>query len=370
MRHSSAVKPTSLPRAKNWKRFLYIGGVPQKQILFFTKNLSIMLQSGSTLPEALAVIKNQVKGRLQFIINDVYQSINTGQKLSEALKKHPKAFSDIYTNMIAIGEESGKLDQNLEHLGQQLAKNYELKKKVIGALIYPGIVCAGGIALSLGIALFVLPNVAKLFQNFKVELPLPTRLLIFVANFFQAHGLIAVLLILGGTIFLFWSLRCRRLRPLTHWCILHIPIVSSISIHLNLALICRTLSLLLKSGLTIDESIHICTKTISNIYYKKFLEFVYQKIKAGDPLTDTLRQNTRLFPPTDIQIISVGEASGTLSHSLEFCSTIHEDEVDSITKNLSTILEPILLVVIGLLVGFLALSIITPLYSITGQFHR
>ncbi|HAZ28260.1 MAG TPA: hypothetical protein DCY48_00585 [Candidatus Magasanikbacteria bacterium] len=370
MRRSPAIQPAPLPPKKDWKRFLYIGRVPQKQILFFTKNLSIMLQSGSTLPEALAVLKTQVKGRLRFILDDVYQSINTGQKLSEALRRHKKAFSDIYTNMIAIGEESGKLDQNLEHLGRQLEKNYELKKKVIGALIYPSIVCIGGIILSLGIALFVLPKVAKLFQNFKVELPLTTRVLISVSTFFQTHGILAAFLVVGGSVALVWTLRRERLRPLTHWVILHTPIISSISIHLNLTLICRTLSLLLKSGLTIDESISICAKTIHNIRYKKFLEFVYQKIKAGDSLTDTLRQNTHLFPPTDIQIISVGESSGTLSHSLEFCSTIHEDEVDSITKNLATILEPILLVAIGLLVGFLALSIITPLYSITGQFHR
>ncbi|MFA5076073.1 MAG: type II secretion system F family protein [Patescibacteria group bacterium] len=354
-------------RVPRWKRFLYIGNVSQKQVLFFTKNLFIMLKAGLTLTEALIVLKDQIKGKLQFILNDVYDEVAKGYKLSEALEKTPKVFSDIYTNVIKVGEESGNLEQNLEYLAGQLGKNQALKRKVTGAMIYPAIVFIGGICLSLGIAIFILPKVTKMFDSFQIELPLTTRILIGVSNFFQAHGLIATVSIIGGLIFLFWFFRRKFVQPVSHWLILRLPIVKNIALHLNLTTFTRTLSILLDSGITIDDSIKICTKTVSNYYYKKFLRQTYTQVKAGDSLASILQQNKKLFPITDVQIIQVGEVSGTLSNSLKFCSSIHEDEVDNITKNLSTILEPILLVTIGLMVGFLALAIITPIYSITGK---
>lgn len=354
----------------SWNKEISFGNVSPKQILFFTKNLSILLRSGSTLPESLNVLKEQSKGKLQKILTDASRQIDGGNTLSATLRKYPKAFSEIYTNMLQIGEESGKLDQNLEHLSLQLEKSYGLRKKIISAMIYPSVVMIGGILLSIGIAIFILPKVARIFKNFHADLPLATRILLSVSEFFQNHGTLAIGLFLFLSIFLFWLSKQRFTRPLTHWIILHTPVVKQISQHLNLAVICRNMSLLLKSGITIDESIKICSKSLSNIYYQKFLFSAHGKIKSGDSLTNVLHANKTLFPPTDVQIISVGEASGNLSNSLEYCSSLHESEVDDLTKNLATILEPILLIIIGLMVGFLALSIITPIYSITGELRK
>jgi len=362
---------TESPKKKSsWNKEISFGNVSQKQILFFTKNLSTLLRSGSTLPESLAVLKEQSKGKLQKILSDASRQIDGGNTLSATLRKYPKVFSEIYTNMLQIGEESGKLDQNLEHLSLQLEKSYSLRKKIISAMIYPSIVLVGGVLLSIGIAIFILPKVARIFKNFHTELPLATRILLRISEFFQNNGPLAITLFIGITVFLFWILRQRFTRPVTHWIILHLPVVKQISQHLNLAVICRNMSLLLKSGTTIDESIKICAKSLSNIYYQRFLLSAHGKIKGGDSLTNVLHANKNLFPPTDVQIISVGEASGNLSNSLEYCSSLHEAEVDDLTKNLATILEPILLITIGLMVGFLALSIITPIYSITGQLRK
>lgn len=352
---------------RDWKNFT-IGGPSKKQILLFTKNLTIMLKSGSTLPDSLLVLKDQAKGALRIILDDVYVQVDRGQKLSDGLRRYPKVFSEMYTNILGIGEDSGKLYQNLEYITLQLEKSQALKKKIQGAMIYPFIILIGGVGLGMSITIFVLPKVTTLFKNFKVELPISTRILIAVSDFFQHYGIFAVLGVVAGVFFIIWFFKAKPVQFITHWLALRTPVVKSISMHLNLALFCRTLSTLLQSGLTIDEGLQICARSVSNFYYKRFLVGAYDKIKAGDSLASILRQNPKLFPASDTQIINVGEASGTLYKSLDYCSGIHEDEVDNLTKNLSTLLEPFLLLSMGLMVAFLALSIITPIYSITDQF--
>lgn len=364
------IQPITVPAKKiktDWKNISF-GGPSKKQILFFTKNLSIMLKAGSTLPDTLLVLKEQASGKLRDILDDVYTQVDQGQKLSQGLRRYPKYFSEMYTNVLEIGEDSGRLGQNLEYITLQLEKSEALKKKIQGAMIYPLIILIGGVGLAFALTIFVLPKVTHIFKGFKVQLPFTTRVLIALSDFFQQYGIFAILGTLALIIFLVWFIRGKVMRPITHWLILHIPVVKNISLHLNLALFCRTLGTLLQSGLTIDEGLKICGRSVSNFYYKKFLTDAYDKIKAGGSLTVVLRQNPTLFPAADTQIINVGEASGTLSKSLDYCSAMHEDEVDNLTKNLSTLLEPLLLLMMGLLVGFLALSIITPIYSITDQF--
>ncbi|MBT4153435.1 MAG: type II secretion system F family protein [Candidatus Magasanikbacteria bacterium] len=358
------VKPVKMTFTEQLK---YAGTVSKKQILFFTKNIAVMLEAGSTLPEALDVMSKHVKGKLQFVIMDLAQQVQHGHRFSYSLARHRNIFPNSYINMIEVGESTGRLGENLQRLAHELEKGYELKKKIIGASLYPGIVFIGGITLSFGIAIFILPKVAKLFRNFKVELPWTTRALMGVADFFQDHGSIAIGGTFFGMIFIYWFLKRAFMRPITHWFILHLPVMKSVSLHLNLTLFCRTLSSLLESGVTIDEAIRVCQKSVSNIYFKRFLGSAYTNIKAGDSLTALLETKKKLFPATDVQIIHIGERSGTLSTSLKYCADIHEKEVDNITKNMATILEPILLVLIGIMVGFLALSIITPIYSITSN---
>lgn len=364
------IKKTSPPKTSGFRRFLYLGGISKKEMLFFTKHLSVMLKAGSTLTEALAVLKNQSKGKLQIVLNEIAGHAEKGFKFSEALEKHPKIFSKIYINMIRVGEESGALEKNLEYLAEQLEKDYDLRQKVIGAMIYPVIIIVGTLILGFSIAIFVLPKIGRIFKTFKVELPLATRILLHISDFFQNYGWWAVFGSIGSIIFLFLVLRLKFLRPFTHYLILKVPIAKSIAQHSNLAIFARTLGILLKGGITIDEAVKICSGITPNYYYKKFLAHVFGRIKAGDPLAAVLSERKKLFTETDIQIINVGEESGTLTESLNYCASLHEREVDNITRNLTTILEPVLLIVIGLLVGFLALSIITPIYSITGQFRR
>lgn len=343
-------------------------GVSNKQILFFTKNLSIMLQAGSTLSEALEVMQQQVEGKLEQIVKDVKDKVNKGFEFSQALEEYPDTFSNTYISVLKVGEKTGSLGKNLKYLVEQLEKTQSLKKKILGAMFYPAVVLTGGLLVTLGIIIFILPKITGLFKSFDVELPWTTQLLINISSLFQNYGLLMGLGITAFVILLVWVLKQDFVKPFTHWLILKTPVVKTISKHFNLIMFFRTLSILLKSGITIDEGLKTCSQTVQNIKYRNFLEKAYNEVNAGDSLTHVMKQREDLFPVTNIQIISVGEDSGTLSDSLEYCSDIHEEELDDLTKNLSDILEPILLILMGLLVAFLAMSIITPIYSITGKF--
>ncbi|KKQ80267.1 MAG: Type IV pilin [Parcubacteria group bacterium GW2011_GWC2_38_7] len=368
MKTKEVAKQTLNQKSRKPKKQIFIGGVSKKAVLFFTKNLSIMLKTGSTLSEALRVINKQTKGKFHEILNEIISTIEQGRKFSEALVVHPKVFSNIYVNIVKIGEESGTLDKNLEFLTEQLEKNYKLKKQVIGAMIYPMIILGGTLILGTLISLFVLPKLTKMFKNFRVELPLTTRMLIKFSDFFENHGVLAVTLLIAVIVGLVLFFRIKKVKPYTHKLLLYIPIIGTFSKNYSLAMFYRSLSILLKSGSTIDEGIIICSKTIANVHYKKIIAEIHGKIKTGENLFDLLEKHHKLFPPTDTQIINVGEESGTLDDSLAYVATIREEELNDLSKNLSTMLEPILFIFLGLIVAILALSIITPIYSITQEF--
>jgi type II secretory pathway component PulF len=366
------VKPKVAPAVtmgKKAKQPIYIGGVSQKSILYFTKNLSILLRTGSILSESLQVLNSQLKDRLHVILTEVILDVEKGIMFSDALAKHPKVFPDLYVNIVRIGEESGMLEKNLEYLAEQLDKNYQLKKKVIGAMIYPMIILGGTFVLGICLAVFILPKIAEMFRSFKVKLPWTTRLLIGISDFIQNQGLLALVLFVVMVLAVMYLRRLKFIKPYSHRLILMLPVLGNVSKHFNLSMFYRSLSVLLKSGVTIDEGLRVCTKTTSNVTYQNFIMKTYDRIKSGETLYGELQSNGRLVPATDTQIINVGEASGTLSDSLAYIATIHEDELNDITRNLSSILEPILFIFLGVVVAILAMSIITPIYSITDQFH-
>lgn len=354
---------------KKKKIFIYPGAIARKDILFFTKNLAILLKTGSTLPEALEVLGSQAKGTWQQVIQSIHGYVEQGLPFGSAVDKYPKVFSTLYRGVVAIGEQSGTLEENLNYINVQMEKDYELRRQVLGAMMYPIIVFLGTLVIGTGVAIFVLPKLSELFGNFDVELPFTTRFLLYIADFFDLYGLWATPLIVGGSLAFFFLLRAKFARPVTHWLILRLPVVKDVSQHVNLAIYCRTLSILLRSGVTIDDALVTCAKTATNQQYSKFIKNSQEHITSGSTMAGIMSESPKLFPVTDVQIIQVGERSGTLSESLEYCAELHEKEVAALTRNLATLLEPIILLVLGLAVAGLALSVITPIYSITDQFR-
>ncbi len=340
------------------------------QIALFAQHLAVMLKAGLTITEALDIIQDSAQGKFKKIIQGILKSVESGHSFSQSLAFYPKIFSGLFINTAYAGESSGTLVENLENTAEQLKKERELISKIKGAMLYPIIVLIAAFILGLCMAFLVLPKITPLFEGLKIDLPITTRALIWFSYFIQNYGFLVFLGLVVFLTFLFWLLKQKFIKPITHWLLFKVPVVRKIIRNSNLARICRILGTLLKSGLNIDEAMEITKDTVSNFYYRRALENTCQRISKGTKLAENFMQFEELFPVMTTRMIRVGEASGKLDESLIYLSEYYEAEVDNDTKSLSTAIEPMLLIIIGLVVGFLALSIITPIYNITGGVKR
>jgi len=338
--------------------------------IILTKNLSGMIKAGLSLSRALSVLKKQTKNpKLSKILTSATNDIDSGETFSSALSKFPDVFSKLFVSMVRAGEESGNLAGALSDIGLNLEKSNSLNKKIKGALIYPGIIMSAMIVIGVLMFAFVVPTLANTFKELGVVLPFSTRLLIFFGNFFS-NNLILTFLILLGAGFGLYSLFCSKfIAPYIDFVIFKIPVVNKLTIELNTARTARTISSLLLSGVSITRAIEITEDVVQNTYYKKVLNEAKLAIEKGEPFGKTFEANVNLYPVMMSEMIQVGEETGKLSDMLLEIALFYEEEVENKTKNLSTIIEPLLMVVIGAAVGFFAISMISPLYSILGNIN-
>ncbi len=350
--------------------------IPLMEKVLFVKHLQTMLKSGISLNEALEVIAAQTSSaNFKRVVLNILERVKAGQSLSSALASNKRFFDPLFVNIVRVGEESGTLEENLRNLGNELEGRIELGRKIRAAAFYPSIVLFMTFGMGLVLAYFVLPKIRRLFESLNFDMPLSTKILLWLADVFDKYGLLIVLAMILSAILL-WFLATRRFtKPFSHWFLIKMPILGRIVIHYNLAMINRILGTMLKSGLTIDQALTITSETTKNFVYKRRLELALPEIQHGKQLSDVLagfRQSKRhpLFPLLVIKMISVGERSGRLDESFAYVAEYFEKEVDNATKNLATVIEPLLLVFVGLVVGFLAVSVITPIYQITSKFRR
>jgi len=349
---------------------LSFGRISLAQKIVFAKDLSLMLRSGLVLSEAMEIILEQATGKMRKLSQGILKSIESGQTLSDSLLRYPRVFSPFFINIVDAGEVSGNLEKNLDNIAEQLKKENELTTKIKGAMYYPLTVLTAAFFMGIAMAFFVLPKITPLFEGLKVKLPLSTRLLIQASHLIGEYGAWLFFGIVGIVVLSVWLLKRKIVQPFTHWWLLHLPIIKNIVIKTNLARFTRILATLLQSGIIIDEAIDIANKTLNNCYYKKALSKVSLHVAQGGKLSDSLEEFPQLFPRITTRMIKVGEKSGNLDETLFYVSESYENEVDNATKSLSTLIEPILLLSIGLVVAFLALSIITPIYQITGNIRQ
>lgn len=346
------------------------GGVSLTQKALFAKHLALMLRAGLPISEALSISADSARSKLKSVLDKVRKSVEAGRPLSVSFAEFPSVFSNLFVNITRVGESSGTLPENLEGIADKLRKDREIIAKIRSAMMYPALVLIAAFVLGLMISFFVLPKITPLFAGLNVDLPITTKLLIKFSGIVEDKGIY----LFSGTIvffiFLFWLLRRRFTHPLTHWLYLRLPIVKGISGNSNLATFSRTLGTLIKSGVPIDEALEITTGSLGNYYYRRALGEVSKNTKKGIKLWKNLSEFENLFPPLLVKMIGVGEKSGNFEETLFYLADYYEQEVDNATRTLSTAIEPILLLSIGLVVGFLALSIITPIYDITGNISK
>lgn len=336
--------------------------------IIFTKNLSGMLKAGLSLYRALSVLQKQTKNtKFNKILLVMSNDINSGETFSFALSKFPKVFSKLFVSMVAAGEESGNLSGALSDIGINLEKSHSLTRKIKGAMVYPGVIMSAMVIIGVLMFAFVVPTLAGTFKELGVTLPLSTQVLVFMGNFFSKNLILTFVIIAIVGFGLYSIFRSKFLAPYIDFALLKIPVINNLVKEINTARTARTVSSLLLSGVSITRAIEITEDVVQNSYYKKVLEEAKVAVQKGAPFSKAFEEHVSLYPIMMSEMIEVGEETGKLSDMLLQIALFYEEEVENKTKNLSTIIEPLLMVVIGAAVGFFAISMISPLYSILGS---
>lgn len=348
----------------------FFGRVKTSELIILTKNLSGMLRAGLSLYRALSVLEKQSKNKtLNKILISLENDINAGETLSSGIAKFPKVFSKLFVSMTRAGEESGNLAGALSEVGMNLEKAHNLTKKVRGALIYPGVILSAMIVIGILMFAFVVPTLASTFAELGVTLPTSTRILIFMGNFFSNHLILTFVLLILFTVGLVKFVRAKFMDRYVDFLILRVPVLGTLVKEINTARTARTMASLLMSGVSITHATEITEEVVQNMYYKQALTETRIAIEKGSPFSEVFIEKEKLFPVMMAEMVQVGEETGKLSDMLIQVAVFYEEEVENKTKNLSTIIEPVLMIVIGAGVGFFAISMISPLYSVLGSIN-
>jgi len=338
--------------------------VPLVEKMLFSRHLSVMIKAGFSLNKALQVLILQTKNRrFVKVITEIEQDVRKGTAFGDALAKYPDIFSDLFVNMVKVGEASGNIEGNLKLLAVQMKKDHDLRSGIKSAMMYPAVILIAMLAIGTGMMIFVVPNLISVFEELNAELPFATRMVIFISKFLSAQWwlviLVLVFLIIGFRLILRTKEGIRMLDNM----ILKMPIFGNISKEINSARMARTLSSLIESGVSIVKALEVSAGTLTNSLFSESLILASKEVQKGQPLSQSLAASPNLFLPIVTQMIQVGEETGTLGEITKRLAEFYEEEVANVTKGLSTIIEPILMVIIGAAVGFFAISMIQPMYS-------
>lgn len=340
-------------------------GVPQLEIITFVHLLTVMVKAGLSLSKSLDALSRQTSNaNFSKVISAVNIEVAKGNTFADALQKHPDVFDDLFVNMVRVGELSGTLDTILELSAEQMRKDYELKSKVKGAMMYPAVILMVMVGVGVVAMVYIIPKLTAVFVSTGVSLPASTKIMIGISDMLTKHGIevLIVVVILGYLLRMF--LKTLTGIKIFDKLLLKLPVFGEISKKINIARFARTTSSLIKGGVSISTALKTVSKTLSNYYYKESIGIAAEKIEKGDTLKDILAEKENLYSPLVLQMIEVGEETGSLDTILMDLAAFYEGEINETTKNLSTVIEPILMVVMGIAVGFFAISMIQPMYSI------
>jgi type IV pilus assembly protein PilC len=344
---------------------IFGGRVTLAEKILFTKNLSGMVGAGLSLSRGLQVLIKQTHSpTFKKVIESVLETIDKGGTLSAALEKHPKVFSKLFVAMVRAGEESGGLPVALKEVGESLEKTYALNRKVKSALMYPMIIVCAIVLIAILMFIYVVPTLIKTFRELGAKLPFSTQCIIWTSDFISNHIVLLIVFVALVVVSIQVLLTLPKTKIAFDWISLRIPVVKDMLRELYTARAARTLSLLLSSGVNISHAISITSDVLQNSYYKSSLADVATAIEKGEPIASVFIANEQLYPPMMGEMIAVGEETGKLQSMLFDVAVFYEGEVQAKTANLSTIVEPVLMIFIGAAVGFFAVSMLTPMYSI------
>lgn len=353
-------------KRSSFKRLLGIfDRVPMHQKIIFAKNLGSMIGAGLSLARSLSILEKQVKNRkLKNIISAISAEIRRGKTLSEASKIYPDTFSGVFVSMVKSGEESGKLSESLMIVANQMDGAYKLKNKITGAMIYPAVIISIMIIIGVLMLVYVVPGITSTFKELNIKLPLLTRILIGSSDFLKNNIILSfstlILFCSGVYLFSISSMGKRFFDRLS----LKIPVIGELVKETNAARTARTLSSLISSGVPFAEAVSITEEVVQNSYFRDILKEAKTKVEKGETISSVFLKNTEVCPIFVGEMMGVGEETGQLPSMLMDVAVFYENSVDQRTKDMSTIVEPVLMVIIGVAVGLFALAMVTPIYSL------
>jgi type II secretory pathway component PulF len=340
--------------------------IPPEAQINFVKNLAMMLKSGISITEALESGFSQAKNpTLKSALGRIKIKVEHGTSLGEAFEDEGRIFGPIFTILIRAGEKSGQLEENIDFIAHWMEQNNDLKNDIKSATLYPKIVIVVALVIGTGLTLFVLPKLMTIFTGLKVELPMSTKILMAISTFGQDHWLgiiIALITLIVGFIGLNYI---RSVKKKLQNFYLRVPFFGVMIQNYEIALFAQLLSTLFKSGIRLVEALSIIQKTSRNIPYQDSIESLKGHIEKGMPLSEVMKGKNRLYPENFVSVIAAGEKSGSLEDAFGYLKDFYAKEVNSKAKKIPSIIEPILLILITLMVGFIAMAIITPIYKIT-----
>ncbi len=337
-------------------------------IVDFTRQLATMINAGLPITDALVILRNQSKGSMQKLVAQILADVEGGQSLSNSMKKHPKVFDKTYVALIKSGEVGGVLDRVISRLAENLEKEREFRGQVKTAMIYPVIIVIGMIIVGFIMMVFVIPRLLDLYSDFDAELPMPTLILMAIANFFATFWPFIIIGVAAG----FYAFQTYRRtvvgrRKIDEY-IFKIPIIGDLQRMIILTDLTRSLSLMVGAGVSILEGLTITSDSVDNVVIGDALKDAAVKVEKGFPVAYSFAKHPDAFPYILSQMIAVGEETGKLDEVLEKVSHVFEVESDQKVKGLTAAVEPAIMVVLGIGVGFLVIAIILPIYNLTSQF--
>ena len=344
----------------------HLSRVPIMQKILFVSHLKTMVKAGLSLIDALRILSAEIENKkLKKVIGEITLGVEGGSQLSEVLAKYPKIFPSIYVSMISAGETAGRMETALEQVSVQMKKNHELTSRIKGAMMYPAVIVIAMIGISVEVVVFILPKLLIMFKDFGAELPLPTKILIFITDSTAKYGLWMLAVIILLVITAVWLIKKPKVKKVVHAGNLALPIIGVIIKKINLARFTLTLSSLLESTIPIIEATRISSEVLGNVIYKESLLIVSESLKKGEALSDILRNFPKIFPPMVTEMIMVGEKAGKTEDMLRELAEYYGNEVDTTMRNFTTIIEPIIILVLGLAVAGIAVAVIMPMYSLS-----
>ena len=347
---------------------LAIHRVTARDLVIFSRQLSTLVAANVPLLQSLRTLVTQTASReLARILGEVADEVEAGTRLSLALSRHPRVFDTFFVSMVKSGETAGRLGDVLNYLADQTEKEYDLVSKVRGAMMYPAFIVCGMIVVGVILLIFVIPKLTSVLLESGAPLPLTTRMLIGVSQFSKHYWWVFLILITGGIVAFKFGLRKQEVRERFDKMKLQIPVLGTLFQKIYLARITRSLQILLSGGVDVVGSLSVVGEVVGNAYYERIIEETRREVEDGNPITGVFAQSP-LVPPMVTQMLAVGEETGKLTSILEKLTAFYTREVDNSVTTLVSVIEPLLMVVIGLAVGVVVASIILPMYRLAGSF--